>query len=89
MENLNEKPELTPEEIRKISLILTRKANLWYISRGRYSDGIQVFKTDIDDIFVIKDIETNIKLGMRKEGKDDDVVIKLSFFDIEDGEVDC
>ena len=76
----------TEEEIRKIKYVMTRKANDWLLSGGRCSDGVEVYQTSDDEIFIIKDIETSIKLGMRKEGKKDDYLIKMSFFELPESE---
>ena len=76
----------TSEEVDRVKYILARKANEWLLSGGRYSDGMQVYGTLDEEIFILKDIETGIKLGMRKEGKNTDYLIKLSFFELEESE---
>ena len=76
----------TSEEKEKVKYILARKANDWFLSGGRYSDGMQVYKTQDDEIYILKDIETGIKLGMHKEGKNDDYLIKISFFELQESE---
>ena len=76
----------TSEEMDRVKYVLARKANDWLLSGGRYSDGMQVYQTSDDEIFILKDIETGIKLGMRKEGKNDDYLIKMSFFELQESE---
>ena len=76
----------TSEEMDRVKQVLARKANDWLLSSGRYSDGMQVYQTLNDEIFILKDIETGIKLGMRKEGKNDDYLIKMSFFELQESE---
>ena len=80
MNESNEKMNLDANQIERLNYILAQKANIWYISGGRESEGIEVFRTQDEEIFVIKDIETGYELGMRKEVTSGGVVTKLSFF---------
>jgi hypothetical protein len=80
MDDLSKKPDLDDEQIRRLYHIMAEKANIWFISGGRMSEGIEVFRTQDDEIFIIRDVETDVKIGMRKEVTNEGVVTKLSFF---------
>jgi len=75
--------DLSDEQISKIRNILAKKADLWYMSGGRESEGMEIFRTQHDDIYLLRDIETGVELGMRKEVMNDGVVTKLSFLLLE------
>jgi len=76
----------TPEEIYKIRYEMAQKMQGWLLSRGRWSEGMEVYRTPDPEIAIIKDVETGIKLGMRKEEDPDGVIIKASFFILEESE---
>ena len=84
MDNLGKKQELDVEQIRQIRTTLAYKADDWVLSGGRVCDGMEIFRTQEEGIFVLRDTETGVKLGMRKETKSDGVITNLSFFDIND-----
>ena len=79
MDDSSKKPDLDAQQIRQIRLMLVEKAHDWLFSGGRMCDGIEVFRTQDEEIFVIRDIETGIEIGMRKEVSNGGVVTKLSF----------
>ena len=83
MDNLSKKQDLTADQIKQIQYILAEKSNIWMLSGGRVRDGVEIFRTQDDEIFVIKDVETGVELGMRKQVKHDGVMTHLSFFDVE------
>ena len=80
MNDLSKKAELDDKQIEQIRYVLTRKANDWVLSGGRFCDGIEVFRTQDEEIFFIRDVETGVEIGMRKEVKNDGVLTHLSFF---------
>ena len=82
MDDLNEKTELCAEEILQIRYTLAYKSQNWLISGGRFCDGIEIFRTQDEEKFVIKDVETGVKLGMRKQVKDGGVITHLTFFEV-------
>ena len=84
MSDLNKKADLNAEQIEQIRYDLARKANDWYLSGGHKSDGMEIYRTQEEGIFVLKDIETGVQLGMQKEVKNDGVLIHLSFFTMKD-----
>ena len=88
MDDNTKKTDLSDEEISKIRYILARKANYWFLSGGRESDGMEVYRTQYDDLFLLRDVETGVELGMRKEVTNNGVVTKLSFVALEESLVD-
>ena len=84
MNDLNKKAELDTSQIEKIRTVLIHKAHDWVFSGGRVCDGIKVFRTQDEEIFMIKDVETGVEIGMRKEVRNEGVVTHLSFFVVKD-----
>jgi len=84
MNDLNKKTALDSKQIDQIHYILTQKANNWVLSGGSFCDGIEVYRTQNEEIFVIKDVETGIEIGMRKEVRNEGVLTHLSFFSFKD-----
>lgn len=84
MNEINKKADLSPKQIEQIRNVLIQKAHDWVFSGGRFTDGIEVFRTQDEEIFMIRDIETGIEIGMRKEVRNEGVVTHLSFFVIRD-----
>ena len=84
MNDLNKKTALDTKQIDQIRYILARKAHDWFLSGGSICDGIEVFRTQEEEIFIIKDVETGVELGMRKEVRNQGVVTHLSFFTFKD-----
>ena len=74
------KTELDAKEIYRIQTIMASKANDWYLSHGHICEGMEVFRTPEEGVFVFKDIETGVELGMRKQTQLDGVITQLSFF---------
>jgi len=60
------KTDLDDEQIRMIRYILGRKAYLWVLSGRQDIDGMEVTPTDDDNLFLLKDIETGVEVGLRK-----------------------
>ena len=79
MNNDLKQTDLDDEQISKIRYILARKANIWYMTRGLESDGMEVFRTQDENLFLLRDIETGVELGMRKEESCGGAVTKLTF----------
>jgi len=84
MNDLNKKTELDADQIHRIQTVLAHKAHDWFLSGGRVCDGMEVFRTQEEGIFVLRDIETGVELGMRKEVKNGGVMTHLSFFAMQD-----
>ena len=78
----DKKTALKTKEIEKILYTLAYKAENWLLTGGESAekDGIEVYRTQIEDKFIIKDVETGILLGMLKEIQNDGVVTRVSFF---------
>ena len=79
MDDSSNKTELDAEQIRRIRLSLADKAHNWILSGGRWREGIEVFQTQDEEIFVVRDVETGVEIGMRKQVTNGGVVTKLSF----------
>ena len=79
MDDSSKKTDLDAEQIRRIRSILIDKAHNWLFSGGRWCEGIEVFQTQDEEIFVIRDVETGVEIGMRKQVTNGGVITKLSF----------
>ena len=77
-----EKTELDEKKIEAIQLRLARQADLWYMSGGTFHDGMEVFRTQDKEIFVLKDTETGVQLGMHLETPES-YLTKISFFKLD------
>ena len=84
MNELDKKKELDTNQIEKIRTVLIHKAHDWVFSGGRECDGIEVFRTQNEEIFMIRDVATGVEIGMRKEVRNEGVITHLSFFVIKD-----
>ena len=85
MEEETKKKELTADDFRQIRYALCQKAYDWYIySRKPVFQGMEVMSTKNKDKYVLKDIESGIMLGMKREVSDNEVLTKLTFFDVYD-----
>ena len=84
MNELDKKTDLDEKQIEKIRNVLIQKAHDWVFTGGRACEGIKVFRTQDEEIFMIRDVETGVEIGMRKEVRNEGVVTHLSFFVIKD-----
>jgi hypothetical protein len=87
MDDLIKKPELTEAQKEQVIYILSRKAGDWYMYKGHEPKicellGIEVFRTQDEGIYVIKDVETGIMIGMKRDVENDGVVTRISFFSV-------
>ena len=80
MDAQTKKNDLTDEQIKDIRNLMAKKADMWFISGGGSEfEGMKVFRTQEDSLYVLKDIETGVELGMCKDVSCGGAVTKLSF----------
>lgn len=80
MDDLTKKQELDESQIREITTSLMYRAHDWLLSGGRVCEGMKIYQTQEEEIFVMEDDETGVKLGMKKEVKSGGAITHLSFF---------
>ena len=82
MDKSSEESGLNEDQVRKMRTALAYKPDDWMLSGGQLSDGIEVVKMPQKGIYVVKDTETDVELGLRAEPLFEGI-IRLSFFEVE------
>ena len=73
--------ELTVEQISEIRHTLANKA--YNAAMGIKPEGMEILHTQEEGIFVLRDNETGVQLGMNYKKELGNVIVKMSFFEID------
>jgi hypothetical protein len=77
--NEPEKKSVADGHLYENELHLIEKANNWYLSGRRQTNGIEVFRTQDEGTWLIKDLETGTEILMFVKSEMDGVITKLTF----------